>query len=278
MRTTGLLAVILLIWGLFGASAVARAEESEKILLDFNGFEKGERVSAVPHKGTDRMIRVIGINPRFSQNAAVVFDSSNPGAVDIDLGTPHRDFEVVVDRDRTVPGPGEGDGGRRGEPCQNNRPLGKLLIVDDDLTPLDDEGRVTVPNDEGRAGARLVIDFSEIGPVTIYDMAVVDVEEPDAVVWAYDVGMEERQKRPRRRQVLARLRFHTEDNGVAWLADPALRDTSEDRCHVTLEHRRDGQPGQPLEGVLCIETEFNGSGAIAGIVYSVSEPEELEGS
>ena len=215
------------------------------------------------------MIRVVGINPRFSQNAAVVFDSSDPGAADIDLGTPHHDFEVPVDHERTVPGPGEGDGGRRGEPCQNDRPLGKLLIVDDDLAPLDDEGRVAVPDDEGRAGGRLVIDFSEIGPVTIYDMAVVDVEEPSAVVWAYDVGMEERRQRPRRKQVLARLRFHTEDNGVAWLGDPALRNTPENRCHVTLEHRRDGRPGEPLEGVLCIETEFNGSGAIAGIIYSV---------
>ena len=132
MRTTCLLAAILVLWGLFGASSAARAEESEKILINFDEFEKGERVSAIPHKGTDRMIRVVGINPRFSQNAAVVFDSSHPGAVDIDLGTPHHDFEILVDRERTAPGPGEGEGGRRGEPCQNDRPLGKLLIVDDD--------------------------------------------------------------------------------------------------------------------------------------------------
>ena len=51
MRTTCLLAAILVLWGLFGASSAARAEESEKILLNFDDFEKGERVSAIPHKG-----------------------------------------------------------------------------------------------------------------------------------------------------------------------------------------------------------------------------------
>ncbi len=264
----GMVGALALLWVVPGLGA-AQESGAKQFTIDFEGFFRGEVVSAVPHPGGDGVIRIHGVNPGFVQNAAVVFDSSSPGRDDPDLGTPHEDFEIEGEDPEPKRGPGKGEGGRKGNPCQNHRPLGMILIVDDDLSPATGDGRVLEPDDEGRTGARLQLDFSEVGPVTIHGMAVLDIEEPDAEISFYRVGMEERKRRPRSRQVLARYRVHTEDNGVARLFDPELRDVPESGCHVTLVARRHGEPLQPVTGVMSIETVFSGSGAIAGIIYSV---------
>ncbi len=270
MRRIFVLGVLAVVVATAGGTQWARASAVEQVTLDLEGFAKGQIVSSVPHPGSDRTIRIVGINPHFSQNAAVIFDSADPSANDVDLGTPHRDFDFPIDSPNPIPGPGEGEGGRRGELCQNDRHLGKLLIVDDDLAPAAADGRVAVPDDEGHAGARLLIDFADLGEVTIHDLAIIDVEEPDAVIWLYSVGIEERQRRARKKQVLARYRVHTDDNGVAMLFDPELREASEAGCHVSLMSRRHGEPLEPVEGVKCIEAVFSGSGGIARLTYSVA--------
>lgn len=255
--------------------AAAQEVSTEMVILDFEELAAGEIISAARHPGTDRMIRIRGVNPGFEQNAAVIFDSSNPGPEDLDLGSPHREFEIPGEDGNPRPGPGRGDGGARGMPCQNDRPLGKLLIVDDDLKPLDAEGRVEVPDDEARAGARVLVDFSELGPVTIHGLTVMDVEEPDAEVWLYNVGIAEREEHQRKRQVLAHYRVHTENNGVARLFDPEIRNVPEEGCHVTLVRRKDGRALEPLAGVMSLEVAFNGSGAIARITYSAPGGQDL---
>ncbi len=253
-------------------AVLAQDSAVETQTVDFEAFATGEVVSAIPHGTSGKFIRVRGINPGFAQNAAVIFDSDRPGRHDLDLGSPNHTFEIVSQDGKTVPGPGMGEGGLKGNPCENDRRLGKILIVDDDLSPAID-GRVEVPDDEGQAGAKLTLDFSEIGPVRIHGLAVIDVEEPDAEVFFYNVGIEERQRRARKRQIEAFYRVHTEDNGVARLFDPDLRNVPESGCHVTLIKRKRGVPLEPVENVMAIETDFSGSGAIARIIYSVQPPE-----
>lgn len=247
---------------------VIAGASGEQITIDFEEFEAGTIVETVAHPGSDGVIRILGVNPLFSENAAVIFDSAHPGSEDLDLGSPHRDFQVSGD-DGSMAGPGRGRGGAKGEPCQNDRPLGKLLIVDDDLKPLTEDGLVEIPNDLGRPGARILVDFAEIGPVTIHGMAVMDVEEPDAVVKFYRVGNLDRRSKPSRKKTLAHYRVHTEDNGAARLFDPDLRNVPEEGCHVTLVRRKHGEPLTPVSGVMSIEVDFFGSGAIARVIYSV---------
>lgn len=257
--------------GLFvGLLMVPAGASGEQVTIDFEEFEPGAIVTTVAHPGSDGVIRILGVNPLLRENAAVVFDSAKPESEDLDLGTPHVDFEIPVEGG-AIPGPGRGRGGAEDEPCQNDRPLGKILIVDDDLKPLTDDGRVRVPNDLGRPGARILIDFVEIGPVTIHGMAVMDVEEPDAVVKFYKVGDLDRKSSPGRKKTIAHYRVHTEDNGVARLFDPELRNVPEEGCHVTLVKRRQGEALTPVAGVMSIEVDFFGSGAIARIIYSVDE-------
>ncbi len=267
----GVLALCCLVSG----AAFAQQVAVETVTIDFEGFAVGEVVSAIPHGASGKFIRVRGFNPGFEQNAAVIFDSNRPGGHDLDLGSPNRTFDVVDEDGNATPGPGLGDGGLKGNPCQNDRRLGKILIVDDDLSPAI-EGRVDSPDDEGRPGARLELDFSEIGPVWIHGMAVIDVEEPDAEVFFYNVAIEERRRRAKKKQIEAFYRVHTEDNGVARMFDPELRNVPESGCHVTLVKRLHGVPLQPVENVMSIETRFSGSGAIARIIYSVPPPESSE--
>ncbi len=250
------------------AATVTAQTADERITIDFEGFVKGQIVSTIGHPGSDKSIRVYGVNPGFKQGAAVVFDSSVPGPEDRDLGSPNEDFEVVGPDGTSVPGPGRGDGGAETSLCKNDRALGKILIVNDNLSSLTEDGLVKEPNDEGRIGSRLLFDFSDIGPVTIHGLAVIDVEEPDAEIWFYSVGVDPESSRPSHKRQLAHYLVHTEDNGVARLFDPELRD-QDDGCHVTLVRRKVGKPLNPVAGVSGIEIGFSGSGAIARIIYSV---------
>lgn len=119
-------------------------------------------------------------------NAAVIFDSANPHPGDVDLGTPNEDFG----------GPGVGEGGERGQPFQNDRPLGKLLILGENLRDADGDGLVDVPNDEGSAQPHtLEFDFADVGggTVAVTTITVVDVEqnEPRVRIELFDSMGEE---------------------------------------------------------------------------------------
>jgi len=103
------------------------------------------------------------------RNRAIVFDSSNPTGGDFDLGTPNETFG----------GPGIGRGGERGQPFENARALGKLLIVGQDLVDADGDGLVDDPNDITTSGNTLVFDFSgtKNGAVTVSTITILDFEE-----------------------------------------------------------------------------------------------------
>lgn len=93
-----------------------------------------------------------------------IFDSSNPNPLDLDLGTPHRDFG----------GPGRGEGGRRGAPGENSVPLGNLLIIqEDDPNQTGNSGRL--PNDK-LGGGTITFDFTR--PVRFMeDVGMIDISD-----------------------------------------------------------------------------------------------------
>ena len=85
----------------------------------------------------------------------MIFDSSNPGPEDFDLGTPHTDFG----------GPGIGSAGAAGQPGQNDTPLSKLLIISEGGTAHDD------------AAAGGTIRFTWAQPVYVGLVTTIDCEE-----------------------------------------------------------------------------------------------------
>ena len=151
-------------------------------VLDFEGPPAGTIASGVTTRHGLGPVLVNGVNPSLGPtNAAVLFDSSDPTGGDSDLGTPNEDFG----------GPGEGDGGDAGSPYENRRTLGNLLIVAKDLNDADDDGLVDDPGDTNDPGARLELDFSAIGPITLKGITVVDVENANARLEAFDMLGEE---------------------------------------------------------------------------------------
>jgi hypothetical protein len=111
--------------------------------IDFNQYAAGTIPSEVHAASGAGPIGVYGINPQFpSQNAAMIFDSSNPTGGDSDLKTPG---------------------------YANSADLKKVLIVSEDLN-------TNEPNDTDRNGAILKFDFSKIGPVLICSLDIIDLE------------------------------------------------------------------------------------------------------
>src|SRR5262245_13195828 len=91
-------------------------------VYNFEGFAAGTVVSGARpngeilpqdlYSGFDISVDADMIN----HNSLCIFDSDNPTGNDIDLGTPNSGFG----------GPGIGDGGRPGEPGENNIPYHKI--------------------------------------------------------------------------------------------------------------------------------------------------------
>lgn len=244
------------------------AASGPKETITFEEFPLGQILSEVA-RPSGKVVRVLGENPSYRDNGAVIFDSANWTDDDQDLATPHRDFEIELPDGTKVPGPGIGVGGRRGSLCENDKPLGKLLIVDEDLQPLTADGRVAEPDDEGQIGAKLFLDFTSMGSVTIHDITFVDVEEVPGRVAFFKVGLDDKEKRDKPRNLLASYQFRTLDNGVVRLFREELRTASEEGCYVRLNFRRHGKVLTPLSNVRLVEVDFAGSGAIDNIVYSV---------
>jgi hypothetical protein len=87
----------------------------------------------------------------------MIFDSAHPTGGDVDLGTPHVDFD----------GPGVGRAGGRGRRYANNMPRGNLLIISQD----DDSSN---PNDN-RKGGMMQFDFTP--DVLAKGLGLLDNEE-----------------------------------------------------------------------------------------------------
>lgn len=149
---------------LFFAPGMASAVE----VISFEGFAAGTTVSEVYSDGLVGPIAVNGTNPvNNAVNAAMIFDSSNPVCDDDDLGSPN---ETCAGG-----GPGIGAGGEVGSPYENCSELNNLLIVSE-------LNSACQPDDQGNlAGAKLDLDFSALGSVTVHNIDILDVEEGEAV-------------------------------------------------------------------------------------------------
>jgi hypothetical protein len=143
-------------------------------VIDFETFAEGAIVHSAFTAGGLGPIGVVGSNPRFpGVCAAVIFDSSCPGGCsggDSDLGTPGL----------TYGGPGIGHTGGCGSVCANDRPYGKILIVDENMVDADDNGLIDDPDDQADRAVTFDFDFSEIAPVTIHHLVFIDIEATEA--------------------------------------------------------------------------------------------------
>jgi cysteine-rich repeat protein len=141
-------------------------------VLDFEGYPAGMIVSDVTTEMGNHVI-VRGTNPTMSAgvNAAVIFDSACSTGVcsgdDPDLGTPNGDFG----------GPGIGEGGRAGQPGENRRPLGSVLIVDEHLRDDNGDGLVDDPDDQAFVTVVQELDFSAFAPTMVHAVTFIDIED-----------------------------------------------------------------------------------------------------
>ncbi len=146
----------------------------EKTVLDFEEFKTGDIVYRMGDCACEGYVSVYGTNPNFDgQNAAMIFDSSNPTGEDYDLGTPNEMFA----------GPGISS---EGDQPSNDTPLGNVLIISEDMDASD-------PDDSYVKGSKYMFDFTHfgIGTVTMYSFDMLDLDAPGAegavtVVKLYD--------------------------------------------------------------------------------------------
>ncbi len=218
-------------------ATVAQAQQVETI--DFESLDPGCIVSEVTGDGGSGPIGVNGVNPGFpGENAAVIFDSSNPTGGDIDLGTPNETFG----------GPGVGAAGEMGMPFENAVPLGNLLIIDEDGGAIADpgcpDGFIADPDDADVVGSMLNFDFSAIGPVFIDSITILDTEpdeeDPDVVTLFDGMG----------NMITTEVMPTPGDNGVAmvFLGD--------------------------VPNVSSMSVQLNGSGAIDDIVFCMCDDDD----
>jgi hypothetical protein len=212
-------------------TVIALAED----IITFEGIMPGTILSQVFGDEGSGPVAVNGGLPDCAENAAVVFDSSNPTGGDDDLGTPNETCDGG--------GPGSGIGGEVGSPFENCDPLGNVLIVHERCEDLGGTS-VANPDDADEVGAALNFDFSALGSVTISEITIMDVEavEPAATVELFDGSGD-----PLGLFILPQ----TGDNGVAI------------------------QSLGPTSGVVKMKITLNGSGAIDNIIFTPDEDEEV---
>lgn len=129
---------------------------TESFVIDFEAFSTGDIVSEIFISDPFENAQVAGITMKFpDNNAAMIFDSSNPTGNDFDIGTPNEIYG----------GPGIGSGG-----ASNDRALGNVLILSEDLDATD-------PDDILEVGASFLFDFSANANVTLNSFDILDIEE-----------------------------------------------------------------------------------------------------
>ena len=162
------------------ALVISLPSQAGSIVIDFEGLPPGtiitELTKGAGFNGTaNGKISVVGHNTIFpATNAAVVFDSLCTGGActggDWDLGTPNE----------TLGGPGVGVGGEIGSPYENNKPLGNIAILAENLNDGDGDGLVDNPDDADVLGY-INLDFTAIkkgksSTVTVSSVTMIDVE------------------------------------------------------------------------------------------------------
>lgn len=143
----------------FNSNRFALTENTLEIIdFEMPSWHYGQTVTTVFTTIGGNAIEVHGVNPSYKGiNAAMIFDSSNPIGGDFDLGSPNIEFG----------GKGIGKGGTI-EPFLNTEPLGKILIVSENLEAAN-------PNDIETA-SRLVFSFLDWGYFKLHSMTVIDIE------------------------------------------------------------------------------------------------------
>ncbi len=217
-------------------------------MIDFEGIVPGTIVDEVFANGGTGSgpIGVFGTNPDLDNkfdsepnNAAVVFDSSNPPGIDFDLGTPNENFG----------GPGTGSGGESGS-YQNTEALGNILIINEADKFVDrisdgvidnSDSPVELTDDADNLNSPITFDFSVIGPVTVKSIDIIDVEaeEPEATVEFFD-------------------------NVISPIGSPIVLPKTGDNGVATVNLG-------PTGGVTIMKVTLNGSGAIDNIVFERQE-------
>lgn len=125
------------------------------VKIKFENFRTGAAVSDLGYG--------IGVTAnRYTESGleladAMVFNSSAPTGGDFDLGTPHRSFG----------GLGRGNGGRQGQPFENDKARGQVLIISEDNDRSD-------PDDEAAGG---VFQFTFARPLYVHHLGLLDNEE-----------------------------------------------------------------------------------------------------
>lgn len=134
-----------------------------EITLDFEEFAAGDTITE-SHGVTVTLTRAGAT----CAEAVIAFDSEVPhgnGDDDLDLGTPNEAFG----------GPGVGRGGRSG-PFRNDRPLGTLMVIQED-PDLPDANQD--PVDDCDTGGTVAFDFAALSAsgVTVGVISVLDVDD-----------------------------------------------------------------------------------------------------
>ena len=199
-------------------------------LLDLDSQPTGKVISEL------NGVKVYGFNPNMGPlvNAAIIFDSANPTGGDTDLGTPNSAHG----------GPGFGAAGA----ATNLVPLGKLLIIAENLTDNNGDNYVDSPDDADLLGAFFTFDFSCLGKgkkvstVTINSLTFVDIEADQGEGGTF-------------------IELSGPDLPVNLIAIPP----SGDNGVVTVD-------GINLSGVSFMKVQMNGSGAMESVTFNEEEP------
>lgn len=157
--------------------------------IDFEGLPEGQVINRVSNgSGASGLpagyVRVIGFNPALGakKNAAIVYDSAClPGGTsadctgqDPDLGTPNETCAAGA--------PGIGDGGECPGAFANDKPLGNIAIVAEDLVDADNDDLIDDPDDADLGGQYIELDFRNLRPkrnreVTVNSITYIDNDE-----------------------------------------------------------------------------------------------------
>lgn len=221
---------------------LAIAPTTQAIELDFEGLPAGFVVFELSEGlgvsgGLAGIISVQGFNPVFGllDNAAVIFDSSNPSGEDDDLGTPNEAFS----------GPGIGAGGT----TTNDTALGNIIIVAEDLVDGNGDGLIDDPDDANVNGVFLEFDFSHMANGNKKTTAVINT------LFFMDIESE-----------------LGEDGTFVELSGPSLPvnliaiPATGNNGVVTID-------GIGLAGVSLMRVNFNGSGAFVGGILNEDLPQ-----
>ncbi len=190
------------------------------------------------------------------KHPAMIFDSAKPTGYDVDLGTPNQDFG----------GPGRGSGGGEGQPGENRFPLGKVLIITEDLDQNDP--------DDYYAGGTFIFTFDEPTKVHTVQLLDIDTNETTVKIAAYDqagnklgyvkaqpYGNNSVQVVPVNRENVSRLEIHLQSSGavaaISFCDDPPTPQPTPDPTEEPTPDPTEDPPTSSEPPVIELKSEIN---------------------